>query len=95
MIKEGSITSYEYNNLNKLISSVENKDGKETSNKTYTYDANGNQTKEKDSITNVTVENTYDVDNRLSTFITVNETKEVVNLKILRKNIHSKVQKWQ
>ena len=42
MIKEGSITSYEYNNLNKLILSVESKDGKETSNKTYIYNVNGN-----------------------------------------------------
>ncbi|MEG0857088.1 MAG: RHS repeat-associated core domain-containing protein, partial [Terrisporobacter sp.] len=72
-------TTSKYNNLNQLTSSIENKDGKETSNKTYTYDKNGNQTKEKDSITNVTVENTYDVDNRLSTSITVNGTNEVVN----------------
>ena len=42
MIKEGSITSYEYNNLNKLILSVESKDRKETSNKTYIYNAHGN-----------------------------------------------------
>ena len=71
MTKDGSTTSYEYNSLNQLKSSIESKDGKETSNKTYSYDVNGNQTEEKDSVTNITVENTYDVDNRLSTSITV------------------------
>ena len=93
MIKEGSITSYEYNNLSKLISSVENKDGKETSNKTYTYDVNGNQTKEKDSVTNVTVENTYDVDNRLSISITTNGEKEVVNQENLYNGNGKRIQK--
>lgn len=29
MIKDGATTSYEYNNLNQLTSSVESKDGKE------------------------------------------------------------------
>ena len=30
MTKDGETTSYEYNNLNQLISSVESKDGKQT-----------------------------------------------------------------
>ncbi|MEG1411634.1 MAG: RHS repeat-associated core domain-containing protein [Terrisporobacter sp.] len=59
----------------------------------YTYDKNGNQTKEKDSITNVTVENTYDVDNRLSTSITVNGTKEVVNQENLYNGNGKRIQK--
>ena len=42
MIKEGSINKKKYKKLNKIILSVESKDGKETSNKTYIYNANGN-----------------------------------------------------
>ena len=93
MTKDGVTNRYKYNELNQLTSSVENKDGKETSNKTYTYDANGNQTKEKDSVTNITVENTYDVDNRLSTSITVNGTKEVVNQENLYNGNGKRIQK--
>ncbi|MDY3374185.1 MAG: DNRLRE domain-containing protein [Terrisporobacter othiniensis] len=93
MTKDGVTTSYKYNELNQLTSSVENKDGKETSNKAYTYDANGNQTKEKDSVTNITVENTYDADNRLSTSITVNGTKEVVNQENLYNGNGKRIQK--
>ena len=93
MTKDGSTTSYEYNELNQLTSSIESKGGKETSNKTYTYDVNGNQTKEKDSVTNITVENTYDVDNRLSTSITVNGTKEVVNQENLYNGNGKRIQK--
>ena len=62
-----------------MTTSKENKDGKETLNKAYSYDKNGNQTMEKDSVTKVTVENTYDVDNSLSTCIMTNGEKEVVN----------------
>lgn len=93
MTKDGVTTIYKYNELNQLTSSVENKDGKETSNKTYTYDVNGNQTKEKDSVTNITVENTYDADNRLSTSITVNGTKEVVNQENLYNGNGKRIQK--
>ena len=93
MTKDGSTTSYEYNSLNQLKSSIESKDGKETSNKTYSYDVNGNQTEEKDSVTNITVENTYDVDNRLSTSITVNGTKEVVNQENLYNGNGKRIQK--
>ena len=60
MIKDGATTSYTYNDLNQLTKSIEHKEGKQTSNKVYNYDVNGNQTKEKDSVTNITVENTYE-----------------------------------
>ena len=93
MTKDGATTNYSYNKLDQLTKSTESKDGKETSNKTYTYDLNGNQTKEKDSTTNVTVENTYDVDNRLSTSITVNGTKEVVNQQNLYSGNGQRIQK--
>ncbi|MEG0097726.1 MAG: RHS repeat-associated core domain-containing protein, partial [Cetobacterium sp.] len=93
MTKDGATTTSKYNNLNQLTSSIENKDGKEISNKIYSYDKNGNQIKEKDSITNVTVENTYDVDNRLSTSITVNGTKEVVNQENLYNGNGKRIQK--
>ena len=93
MTKDGATTTNKYNNLNQLTSSTENKDGKETSNKTYSYDKNGNQTKEKDSETNVTVENTYDVDNRLSISITTNGEKEVVNQENLYNGNGKRIQK--
>ena len=93
MTKDGATTNYTYNELNQLTSSKENKGGKETSNKAYSYDKNGNQTMEKDSITNVTVENTYDVDNRLSTCITTNKEKEVVNQENLYNGNGKRIQK--
>lgn len=60
MIKDGATTSYTYNDLNQLTKSIEHKEGKQTSNKVYNYDVNGNPTKEKDSVTNITVKNTYE-----------------------------------
>ena len=93
MTKDGATTSYTYNDLNQLTSSKENKDGKETSNKAYSYDKNGNQTMEKDSVTKITVENTYDVDNRLSTCITTNGEKEVVNQENLYNGNGQRIQK--
>ena len=42
--------------------------GKTTSKKTYSYDENGNNIKEVDSIKNITKEMNYDVDNRLDTY---------------------------
>ena len=41
---------------------------KTTSKKTYSYDENGNNIKEVDSIKNITKEMNYDVDNRLDTY---------------------------
>lgn len=55
-----------YNGLNQLLASVTTKDGKQTSNITYDYDMNGNQTSETDSVTSKSTVNEYDVDNRLS-----------------------------
>ena len=93
MTKDGATTNYTYNELNQLTSSKENKSGKETSNKAYSYDKNGNQTMEKDSVTKVTVENTYDVDNRLSTSITTNKEKEVVKQENLYNGNGKRIQK--
>ena len=93
MTKDGVTTNYTYNDLNQLTKSTESKDGKITSNKTYTYDVNGNQIKEKDSVTNITVENTYDVDDRLSTSITTNGEKEVVNQENLYNGNGKRIQK--
>ena len=41
---------------------------KTTSKKTYSYDENGNNIREVDSIKNITKEMNYDVDNRLDTY---------------------------
>ena len=49
--------------------------GKTTSKKTYSYDENGNNIKEVDSIKNITKEMTYDVDNRLDTYTQTENNK--------------------
>lgn len=58
-------TTYTYNGLNQLVSSVEDTEGKTTSNVTYVYDQNGNQIKETDSVSNESKILTYDEENRL------------------------------
>ncbi|WP_343337956.1 hypothetical protein TPELB_33430 [Terrisporobacter petrolearius] len=80
--KDGKTTTYTYNSLNQLVSSVEvgsedSKDGSEESsedegeshttlsNKSYTYDLNGNQLRESDSVTNEVKCYTYDAANRM------------------------------
>ncbi|MCC2707765.1 DNRLRE domain-containing protein, partial [Intestinibacter bartlettii] len=57
-----NITDYTYNDLNQLVSSETSNlsTGKTTSKKTYSYDENGNNIKEVDSIKNITKEMTYD-----------------------------------
>lgn len=56
---------YTYNGVNQLISSTETTDGAITSKINYVYDANGNQIKEKDTIKNKVIENSYDTDSHL------------------------------
>ncbi|WP_434799139.1 hypothetical protein [Terrisporobacter vanillatitrophus] len=79
--KDGKTTTYTYNSLNQLVSSVEvgsedSADGSEESsdngeshttisNKSYTYDLNGNQLRESGSITNEVKCYTYDAANRM------------------------------
>ena len=80
-----TVTSYTYNDLNQLISSTESKLSNSediVSNKNYSYDGNGNNIKEVDSIKNITKEMTYDVDNRLDTYTETknNETTTQNNL---------------
>ncbi|MCB5445342.1 RHS repeat-associated core domain-containing protein, partial [Intestinibacter bartlettii] len=67
---EKNATVYTYNALNQLKTSktTDAVNNKLTSDKIYTYDQNGNNTKEVDSSKNVTKEMTYDVDNRLDTY---------------------------
>ena len=62
-----SSTDYRFNEFNQLISSVKkDEEGSVASSKAYTYDLNGNQTKEIDSITGEEADYKYDADNRLS-----------------------------
>ena len=62
-----SSTDYRFNEFNQLISSVKkDEEGSAVSSKAYTYDLNGNQTKEIDSITGEEADYKYDADNRLS-----------------------------
>ena len=59
-------TAFTYNEFNQLETAVTvNESGTTTASKTFTYDANGNQTKEVESKTSTTKEFVYDADNRL------------------------------
>jgi len=72
-----NITDYTYNDLNQLVSSETSNlsTEKTTSKKTYSYDENGNNIKEVDSIKNITKEMTYDVDNRMDTYTQTENNK--------------------
>jgi len=85
------VMTYVYNSLNQLTSSqtiegeTTDDDGNEINNvisqKAYTYDANGNETEEKDSATGADISSTYDAENRLESLKktvdnTVNLTQE-------------------
>ena len=77
-------TTYTYNTLNQLEKSKTVKKDKTTaaetitSDKIYTYDANGNQQSETDSITKESTTNTYDVNNQLIKL--VKKTNNIVTL---------------
>ena len=59
-------TAFTYNEFNQLKTAItKNEAGTTTASKTFTYDANGNQTKEVDSKTSTTKDFVYDADNRL------------------------------
>lgn len=61
-----SSTDYRFNEFNQLTASVKkDSEGKSVSSKVYTYDLNGNQIKENDSITGKATDYAYDADNRL------------------------------
>lgn len=63
-------TQYTYNSLNQLLTSTTTKaDGTVTETKTYQYDANGNQIKEADSVSNTETLNAYDPAGRLASCI--------------------------
>ena len=58
---------YNYNEFNQLISAVEESSlGETTSEKVYSYDNNGNQISEVDSVEDKQTNYTYDADNRLT-----------------------------
>lgn len=61
-----SSTIYSYNGLNQLTGAVETTDGTVTSNISYTYDANGCQIVEADSVKNRIVTNSYDTEGQLA-----------------------------
>lgn len=77
-------TSYIYNSLNQLLSSVTtNEEGTITEQKSYVYDANGSQITETDSISNTLIESSYDSAGRLSAYkktendaVTVTQTNQ-------------------
>ena len=77
-------TDYQYNDLNQLTSSITTNKEKETgtktttSQKTYGYDDNGNQTSETDSITKESTTSTYDVNNQLTKL--VKKTNNIITL---------------
>lgn len=66
MTKDNETTVYTYNALDQLTQSITVKDDVRTSACTYTYDANGNQISESDSVKGTSIHSSYDVANRLS-----------------------------
>ena len=95
MRKGGRETNYTYNTLNQLISAKEKKmageegaeeedppSGEYYSNRTYQFDANGNQTLETDSVTGITKKYTFDADNRLAAY----EEKQGANIRLTQEN---------
>jgi len=64
--KEGEVTKNTYNSLNQMTASNTTTGSTVKSDRTCTYDANGNLIKESDSITKESTEYSYDVANRLS-----------------------------
>lgn len=67
---------------------------KTTSKKTYSYDENGNNTKEVDSTQNITKVMTYDVDNRLDTY-TKTENNETITQNNLYNGNGQRIQKTE
>ena len=66
-VKGEEETAYTYNGLNQLLKAKTTKGDTVKNDISYEYDVNGNQIKETDKETGDSVENTYDVENRLST----------------------------
>ena len=66
-VKGEEETAYTYNGLNQLLKAKTTKGNTVKNDISYEYDVNGNQIKETDKETGDSVENTYDVENRLST----------------------------
>ena len=66
-VKGEEETAYTYNGLNQLLRAKTTKGDTVKNDISYEYDVNGNQIQETDKETGDSVENTYDVENRLST----------------------------
>ncbi len=65
-------TTYTYNSLNQIVSSSEDTEGVNTSAISYTYDKNGNQLTEIDSITGESRTMTYDAAGNMSRLVAKN-----------------------
>jgi len=76
-IEGDKVTRYIYNNLNQLTAITETTDGTVTSQKSYLYDANGNQILVTDTIKNEVITSRYDVENRL-TKVMIEKDSQVV-----------------
>lgn len=74
-VKGEEETSYTYNGLNQLLAARTTKGENVKNDITYDYDVNGNQIKETDTETGDSVENTYDVENRLSKAVVTKKDK--------------------
>ncbi len=59
MIKDDNVTDYTFNELDQLVSEKTTSENEVISDKTYTYDANGNQTRSKASVTGDATEMEY------------------------------------
>ena len=74
-VKGEEETSYTYNGLNQLLAAKTTKGAAVKNDITYDYDVNGNQIKETDKETGDSVENTYDVENRLRKAVVTKKDK--------------------
>ena len=77
--KNGVVTDYTYNGLNQLTSEISKRGDNTLSNKTYTYDANGNQVSQIDSISNEKVSMEYNEMDMMRKYVKTKDGVEVLS----------------
>ena len=92
-VKGEEETSYTYNGLNQLLAAKTTKGETVKNDIIYDYDVNGNQIKETDTETGDSVENSYDVENRLSKAVVTKKDKGSVTQENLYNGEGQRIQK--
>ena len=89
-VKGEEETAYTYNGLNQLLRAKTTKGDTVKNDISYEYDVNGNQIQETDKETGDSVENTYDVENRLSTAtVTKKSTSGNETVSLTQENLYN------